>query len=81
MSETSIRELITGLFGRKPILADITADQDFFEVGVSSLTILDLQIQIEQALSVSVPTSELMRHATLNGWIAAYVQAEASVAA
>lgn len=76
MSQTSIRELITELFSQKPMLRGIAADQDFFEVGASSLTIVDLQIQIEQALNVSVPTSELMRHPTLSGWVAAYVDSK-----
>jgi acyl carrier protein len=79
MSQTSIRELITELFNQKPMLRGIAADQDFFEVGASSLTIVDLQIQIEQALNVSVPTSELMRHPTLSGWVAAYARSEARV--
>lgn len=77
MSETSIRKLITELFSQRPILKDIAADRDFFEVGASSLTILDLQIQIEQALNASLPTAELMRRPTLDGWVAAYAQAEA----
>jgi acyl carrier protein len=79
MSETSIRKLITELFSQKPVLRGITADQDFFEIGASSLTVLDLQIQIEQALNVSVPTSELMSHPTIDGWVAAYAHAGARV--
>jgi acyl carrier protein len=79
MSDESIRKLITELFNQRPMLRDIAADQDFFEVGASSLTIVDLQIQIEAALNVSVPTSELMRRATLDGWIGAYAQAEVRV--
>lgn len=79
MAETSIRTLITELFSQKTMLKDIRADQDFFEVGASSLTILDLQIQVEEALNVSVPTSELMCHPTIDGWAAAYAQAEARV--
>ncbi|HEY0685566.1 MAG TPA: acyl carrier protein [Steroidobacter sp.] len=77
MTQTSIRKLIVELFNQRPMLKDIDADQDFFEVGASSLTIVDLQIQIEEALNVSVPTSELMRQPTLAGWTAAYAQAAA----
>lgn len=75
MSKESIRKLITELFNQKQMLRDIAVDQDFFEVGASSLSIVDLQIQIEQALNVSVPTAELMRDPTLGGWVAAYAQA------
>lgn len=77
MSETSIRKLIVELFNQRPMLKDIAADQDFFDVGASSLTIVDLQIQIEEALNVTVPTSELMSQPTLAGWVAAYAQAAA----
>ena len=74
MSEETIRKLITEQFNQKHILKDIAVDQDFFEVGASSLSIVDLQIQIEQALKLSVPTSDLMRDPTLGRWIAAYAQ-------
>ena len=77
MSDTIVRHTITELFSSKPILQDITGDQDFFDVGASSLTIVDLQIQIEEALKVAVPTSELMGNPTLDGWVAIYSHAYA----
>ena len=73
-----IRNTITDLFSSKPILKDIAADQDFFDVGASSLTIVDLQIQIEEALQVAVPTAQLMANPTLDAWVAAYADAQAA---
>lgn len=67
-----IRNIITATFNEKPILKDIDADQDFFDVGASSLTVVDLQIQIEEVLKLAVQTSKLMAMPTLNGWIEAY---------
>lgn len=72
MSETQIRKIITSIFDEKPIFKDIEADQDFFDIGASSLTVVDLQIQIEEKLSIEVETSKLMAVPTINGWVAAY---------
>lgn len=74
MAEQKIRETILEFFKDKPALEDISADQDFFDVGASSLTIVDLQIQIEEALKIEVPTSVLMSNPTLNGWVSAYAK-------
>jgi acyl carrier protein len=76
MFETKVRETILNLFGQKPILNNISPDQDFFDVGASSLTIVDLQIQVEEALSIAVPTSRLMTNPTINGWVEAYVESK-----
>jgi acyl carrier protein len=67
-----IRNAITKTFNDKPILKDIEADQDFFDLGASSLTVVDLQIQIEKLLDLAVETSKLMAMPTLNGWVEAY---------
>ena len=70
--EANIRETIIRLFRQKGPLRDLGEDDMFFELGVSSLTIIDLQIAVEAALGITVPTSELMRLGTLRGWIEAY---------
>lgn len=75
MTSADVRNTIIKLFGEKPILCNIEPDQDFFDVGASSLTIVDLQIQIEDVLKRSVPTAHLMGNPTLNSWVAAYTQA------
>ena len=72
MSDTEIRNTITAMIKEKPILADIDTDTDFFDVGASSLTIVDLQIQIEKALGKEVDTAKLMSTPTIDGWVAAY---------
>lgn len=76
MSNTEIHDSISSIFKEKPILADIESDTDFFDVGASSLTVVDLQIQIEQKLGIEVETSKLMATPTIDGWVAAYTAAK-----
>jgi D-alanine--poly(phosphoribitol) ligase subunit 2 len=70
--EASIRETIIGLFRQKRQMKDLGEDDPFFDLGVSSLAIIELQIGVEGALGITVPTSELMRLGTMRGWIEAY---------
>ncbi|MDP5142186.1 acyl carrier protein [Rheinheimera baltica] len=75
MSEHEIKTIILNAFKSKSILGNIAPDQDFFDVGASSLTVVDLQIQIEEQLQRSVPTSKLMANPTINGWVEHYIAA------
>lgn len=59
---------------RDELLADMPEDEDFFDHGVSSLAVIQMQIRIEEALSVTVPTSDLMGHPTINDWIDLYTR-------
>jgi acyl carrier protein len=59
---------------REELLADMPEDEDFFDHGVSSLAVIQMQIRIEEALKVTVPTSELMGHPTINDWISLYTR-------
>lgn len=59
---------------REELLADMPADEDFFDHGVSSLAVIQMQIRIEEALKVTVPTSELMGQPTINEWIDLYTR-------
>ena len=70
--EAHVRETILRLFRQKKQMRDIGEDERYFDLGVSSLTIIELQIGVEEALGTVVPTSELMRLSTINGWIEAY---------
>jgi len=70
--EANIQETIIRLFRQKSQMKNIGEDDMFFELGVSSLTIIDLQIGVEGALGIKVPTSELMRLGTVRGWVEAY---------
>lgn len=74
MPDHEIRKTITSIFNEKPILKGISITQDFFDLGASSLTIVDLQIQIEKVLGLVVQTSKLMTTPTLDGWVSAYVE-------
>jgi acyl carrier protein len=70
--EANIRETIIGLFRQKRQMKNLGEDDTFFDLGVSSLTIIELQIGVEEALGITVPTSDLMRLGTIRGWIEAY---------
>jgi len=59
---------------REELLADMPEDEDFFDNGVSSLAVIQMQIRIEEALNVTVPTSDLMEQPTINDWISLYTQ-------
>lgn len=72
MSEQELRSYITEVFRAKPIMESINEDDDFFDFGASSLTVVDLQLDIEEKLGVTVSTSELMKQPSINGWVTAY---------
>lgn len=57
---------------------DLGLDEDFFDRGASSLTIVDLQLQIEQQVKLQVPTSKLMETPSIRGWLEAYLDAAAT---
>lgn len=72
MSDADVRSTILGSFRQNEILQEIGEAENFFDLGVSSLTIVQLQIAVEKALGLSVPTSDLMRATSINAWIALY---------
>ena len=55
-------------------MAGVPEEEDFFEHGASSLAVIQMQIRIEEALHVTVPTSELMAQPTINDWIRLYTR-------
>lgn len=73
-----VRETIVHLFRQKKQMQNIGEDDSYFDLGVSSLTIIELQISIENALEAAVPTSELMRLSTMKEWIDIYSARAAS---
>lgn len=79
--DMKVRQIITDLFKQKEILSNIRGDQDFFDVGASSLTIVDLQLQVEGALRRTIATSELMANPTIDGWVQLYSMSEEPVCA
>lgn len=74
MNEEKINDVVVGFFREKELMKDISLDEDFFDLGVSSLTIVELQIVIEKALNIAVPTSKLMASPTIQEWIDVYIQ-------
>ncbi len=59
---------------RDELLSGMAEDEDFFDHGVSSLAVIQMQIRIEEALNVTVPTSDLMGQPTINDWISLYIR-------
>ncbi|ACR28838.1 acyl carrier protein [Burkholderia glumae] len=53
-------------------LPDLAPGEDFFDRGVSSLTVVELQLRIEEQLSLQVATSKLMAAPSIDGWANAY---------
>lgn len=72
MVDEHIRKTIIGLFRNKKQMKDIDEDDRYFDLGVSSLTIIELQIGIEEALGITISTSELMRLSTIKEWVETY---------
>jgi D-alanine--poly(phosphoribitol) ligase subunit 2 len=69
-----IAATIREVCGRQELLAGVPEDGDFFDHGASSLAVIQMQIRIEEALQVTVPTSELMGQPTINDWISLYTR-------
>ncbi|WP_175675650.1 acyl carrier protein [Burkholderia ambifaria] len=76
---TDIIETILGTCRDTLELPDLQPGEDFFERGVSSLAIVELQIQIEEQLQLKVPTSQLMAAPSVDGWARAYLATAAAV--
>lgn len=73
-----IAATINEICRREELLADMPEDADFFDHGASSLAVIQMQIRIEEALNVTVPTGDLMEQPTINAWISLYTRAAAS---
>ena len=70
--ERGIRSVVVNIVRENSLLKDIGSDQDFFDCGASSLTIVDLQLQIEKTLNLEVSTSDLMMSPSIDGWVQVY---------
>jgi acyl carrier protein len=73
MTPPEIKEVIVALFREKANFQNIDLDEDYFDLGVSSLTIVGLQIKVEEKLGVSISTRDLMGLSTINQWVETYV--------
>jgi len=74
-SKEQIAATVREVCRREELLADMPENEDFFDHGVSSLAVIQMQIRIEEALKVTVPTSDLMGAPTINDWISLYTRA------
>lgn len=67
-----IAAIVREVCRREELLAGMPEDEDFFDHGASSLAVIQMQIRIEEALQVTVPTHDLMGKPTINDWITLY---------
>ena len=74
MDKEEVREKIVAEFRQKQSMAKVGMDENYFEAGVSSLTIIELQMKVEETLGLSMPTSDLMRLSTMSEWVDAYAE-------
>ena len=72
MISSNIKEQILSVIKDKPILKDIDLNDDIFDSGVSSLTVIDTQLQIEKKTGIEVPTEKLMALNTIAEWLECY---------
>lgn len=80
LREDGLRERITGVCRSELNMPALEPDQDFFDFGANSLSIVALQIRLEKELALSVPTSTLMLDSSIAGWTRAYAAAAATSA-
>ena len=73
MTPQEIKNVIVAFFREKENFKNIDLDDDYFDLGVSSLTIVGLQIKVEEKLGVNLSTPDLMRLSTINQWVETYV--------
>jgi D-alanine--poly(phosphoribitol) ligase subunit 2 len=76
-----IAATIRGVCQQEGLLAGIQEHEDFFDHGVSSLAVIQMQIRIEEELRVTVPTHDLMGQPTINDWISLYSRSAGASAA
>ncbi|MBD8529978.1 MULTISPECIES: acyl carrier protein [unclassified Massilia] len=72
MNAAEVKELIVSLFKESESFRSIGLDDDYYTLGVSSLTVIGLQIRVEEKVDVALETRELMSFSTINEWIEAY---------
>lgn len=80
MSNEQIKDEVEQLIRSKDIFADIEATDDFFEQGASSLTVVNLQFEIEKKVGVEIETPKLLASPTIEGWSQLYSESSLSQA-
>ncbi|WP_394827823.1 acyl carrier protein [Pendulispora albinea] len=71
-----VREIVRGTL-KGDMLED---DADIFDAGATSLTVVDLQLQLEERLNRRAPTHRLMASPSIQGWATIYSSAQAGPA-
>lgn len=74
---TDIAQTIRSLCIETLGIEDLKDDEEFFDRGANSLTVVEMQIRLEKKLEVQVPTHLLMASPSIQGWIDIYTQATA----
>ena len=72
MKTVDIKNTFIGLFDEKGIFNGIGHNENYFDLGISSLTIVEMQVKVESLLKINVDTSKLMTLSTINDWVKIY---------
>ena len=67
-----IAATVRAICRQSELLIGIPDEDDFFDYGVSSLAVIQMQVRIESLLNIEVPTAILMELPTINSWIDLY---------
>lgn len=70
---TTVRELVRSTLNNR----ELQDDDDLFDAGATSLTVVDLQLRLEERLSRSAPTHLLMVSPSMQAWATIYAQIDA----
>jgi aryl carrier-like protein len=54
---------------RFPSLVGISETDDFFDRGLNSLSVLELQVELENRFEAKVNVTELLAKPSLQGWV------------
>lgn len=54
---------------RFPALVGISEAEDFFDRGLNSLSVLELQVELENCFATKINVTELLAKPSLKGWV------------
>jgi acyl carrier protein len=75
MNTEIVASLVLREFRDREALRDLKGEDNIFDYGVSSLTVVQVQAAIESVLQIELPTKILMKYPTANEWSKRYSSA------
>jgi acyl carrier protein len=74
MAPLNIKNTIVNVFKENENFKNLELEENYLNLGISSLTIISLQIDVEEKLGINIGTRELMGFSTINQWIKIYTE-------